>query len=166
MSKHLPLNIGPLSIGAVCAATAAFALFGAGTASAINEYAGMTYDKASEYISQSGMTATIATRTGEALATGDCMVTGSRTASFLGSSGFSSGSQVLLYLDCNKTLAEPGHPGSSAASPEGKQVKQQISDLEWLNENPDQCSTYADYCKQLCDEYASKCSAEIQSAVG
>ena len=78
-----------LGIGVVSVATVASAIFGMGTASAINEYVGMTYDKgvvADQFV---GGTATIATRTGEALQTGDCIVVGSRTASFLGSSGFS-----------------------------------------------------------------------------
>jgi len=157
-----PLSLG---IGVVSAAMAASAIFGMGTASAINEYVGMTYDKASQQISSWGGTATIATRTGEELQTGDCMVVGSRTASFLGSSGFSGGSQVLLNIDCTKALAEPGHPGNSAASPEGKQVKQQQSDLKWLNENPDYCSEYADYCKQICDAYSSMCSDQIAEIV-
>ena len=155
-----------LGIGAVCAATTAIMVFGMGTASAINEFAGQTYDKASQQISRSGMTATIATRVGEALPTGDCMVVGSHTANFLGSSGFASGSQVLLNLDCSKPLAEPGHPGNSAASPQGQQVKKQIQDLNWLNENPDACTQYADYCAQLCAKYANICSDEIAGIVG
>lgn len=157
-----PLSLG---IGVVSAAMAASAIFGVGTASAINEYVGMTYDKASSQISSWGGTATIATRTGEELQTGDCLVVGSRTASFLGSSGFAGGSQVLLNLDCSQPLAEPGHPGASAASPAGRQIKQQQKDLEWLNENPDYCSQYASYCKQICEAYADKCSDEIASIV-
>lgn len=160
MKKPLSLGIGVISV-----ATAASAIFGVGTASAINEYVGMTYDKASSQISSWGGTATIATRTGEALQTGDCIVVGSRTASFLGSSGFAGGSQVLLNLDCNQALADPGHPGNSAASPAGKQVKQQQTDLKWLNKNTEYCSEYASYCKQLCDAYADICSSEIAEIV-
>lgn len=157
-----PLSLG---IGVVSAATVASAIFGMGTASAINEYAGMTYDDAASQISSWGGTATIATRTGEALQTGDCVVVGSRTASFLGSSGFSGGSQVLLNLDCNQVLADPGHPGGSAASPAGKQVKQDRTDLEWLNGNAEYCAQYAGYCKRLCDTYTDICSSEIAEIV-
>ena len=160
MKKPLSLGIGVVSV-----ATVASAIFGMGTASAINEYVGMTYDKASSQISSWGGTATIATRTGEALQTGDCIVVGSRTASFLGSSGFSGGSQVLLNLDCNQVLADPGHPGGSAASPAGKQVKQDQTDLKWLNDNTEYCAEYAGYCKRLCDTYADICSSEIADIV-
>jgi hypothetical protein len=148
------------------AASAAAMIYGSGTASAVNEYVGMTYDKASSQISSWGGTATIATKVGEELPTGDCIVTGSRTASFLGSSGFAGGSQVLLDLNCNQPLAEPGHAGNSAASPQGRQVQKQQKDLAWLNENTEYCSQYFDYCKQLCSTYADKCSSDIQSIVG
>lgn len=146
-------------------ASAAVMFFSTGTASAINEYVGMTYEKAQSSISSWGGQTEIATKVGEELPTSQCIVTGSRTASFLGTSGFSGGSQVLLDLNCNQSLAAPGQPGNSAASPQGRQVQKQLKDLAWLNENPDACTTYADYCAQLCTKYAKQCSAEVQALV-
>ena len=107
-------------IAAAGAATALVALFGVGTAAAINEYEGQTYADAANAISQSGGTAKIASKVGSFLPTGRCIVTGSRTASFLDSSGNNAGGQVLLDLNCNYMFALPGVPGNSHASPEGK----------------------------------------------
>lgn len=161
MNKPSSLGVGALSVAA-----AAMVMFGSGTASAINEYVGQTYDQASQAINGYGGTAVIASRTGEALQTGSCMVVGSHNTKAIGSSGFAGGTLTMLNLDCNQQLANPGHPGNSAASPQGKQVKKQLKDLEWLNENPDQCQQYFDYCKQLCDQYASQCSSDVSSITG
>ncbi len=117
MKKHLAIGIG-----AVGAAAASFAMFGSGVASAINEYAGQTYADASQAISQAGQSATIATRVGSFLPTDQCMVTGSRTADFLDSSGTNAGGRVLLYLNCNNSFAAAGVPGNSVGSPEGRQA--------------------------------------------
>jgi hypothetical protein len=111
-----------LGIGAVGAAVASFAMFGSGVASATNEYAGQTYADASQAISQAGQSSTIATRVGSFLPTDQCIVTGSRAADFLNSSGTSSGGRVLLYLNCNNSFAAAGVPGNSIASPEGRQA--------------------------------------------
>ncbi len=108
------------SVVAAGGAAALFALFGSGSAAAINEYVGQTYNDAATAISQAGSTAIIATREGSFLPTGACIVTGSRTASFLNSSGTNSGAKVLLDLNCNYMFALPGVPGNSLASPEGK----------------------------------------------
>ncbi|WP_445168535.1 hypothetical protein ACTXG7_03890 [Mycolicibacterium sp. Dal123E01] len=110
-------------LGAVGAATAGFAVFGAGVASATNEYAGMTYSDAAQQISDGGQSATIATKVGSFLPTSQCMVTGSRSADFLDSSGANSGNRVLLYLNCNNTFATAGVPGNSIGSPEGRQAR-------------------------------------------
>jgi beta-lactam-binding protein with PASTA domain len=58
-----------LGIGAVGVAAAAFAVFGSGTAVAVNDYAGMTYADAVAEISDAGESATIATRNGSFLPT-------------------------------------------------------------------------------------------------
>lgn len=118
MKKQLAIGIG-----AVGAAAASFAVFGSGVASATNEYAGMTYADAAQAISDGGESATIATRVGTFLPTDQCMVTGSRSANFLDSSGVSPGGRVLLYLNCNSTFAAAGVPGNSVASPEGRSAR-------------------------------------------
>jgi hypothetical protein len=112
-----------VGIGAVGAAAASFAVFGSGTASATNEYAGMTYADASQEISGAGQSATIATRVGSFLPTDQCMVTGSRSANFLDSSGVNAGGRVLLFLNCNNTFATAGVPGNSVGSPEGRAAR-------------------------------------------
>ena len=109
-------------VGLVGGATAMFALFGSGTAAAINEYVGQTYNDAATAISQNGQTPVIATRVGEFLPTGACIVSGSRTASFLDSSG-NNNSKVLLSLNCNYMFALPGVPGNSLGSPEGRAAR-------------------------------------------
>ncbi|GAY14335.1 hypothetical protein MSZK_10610 [Mycobacterium sp. shizuoka-1] len=118
MKKQLAVGIG-----AVGAAAAWAVMFGSGTASATNEYAGMTYADAAQAISDSGMSSTIATRVGTFLPTDQCIVTGSRNADFLDSSGTNPGNRVLLYLNCNNTFATAGVPGNSVGSPEGRQAR-------------------------------------------
>ncbi|MBB3601839.1 hypothetical protein FHT40_001472 [Mycolicibacterium sp. BK556] len=118
MKKQLAVGIG-----AVGAAAASFAMFGTGVASATNEYAGQTYADAAQAISDSGQSATIATRVGSFLPTDQCMVTGSRSANFLDSSGTNPGGRVLLYLNCNNTFATAGVPGNSIGSPEGRAAR-------------------------------------------
>ncbi|WP_319430078.1 hypothetical protein [Mycobacterium sp. RTGN5] len=118
MKKQLAIGIG-----AVGAAAASFVVFGSGVASAINEYAGQTYADASQAISSAGQSATIATRVGSFLPTDQCMVTGSRSADFLDSSGTNAGNRVLLYLNCNNTFATAGVPGNSIGSPEGRAAR-------------------------------------------
>lgn len=117
-----------LGIGAVGVAAALFATFGSGTAAAINEYVGQTYDDAAQAISDSGSSPVIATRNGSFLPTGACIVTGSRNASFLDSSGVNPGGRVLLDLNCNNTFAAAGVPGNSLGSPEGRQARQDYED--------------------------------------
>jgi len=109
-------------VGLVGGVTAMFALFGTGSAAAINEYVGQTYNDAATAISQNGQTPVIATRVGEFLPTGACIVSGSRTASFLDSSG-NNNSKVLLSLNCNYMFALAGVPGNSLGSPEGRAAR-------------------------------------------
>ncbi|SBS72247.1 conserved exported hypothetical protein [uncultured Mycobacterium sp.] len=118
MKKHLTVGVG-----AVGAAVAWFAVLGSGIASATNEYAGQTYADASQAISDAGQSATIATRVGSFLPTDQCIVTGSRNADFLDSSGTNPGNRVLLYLNCNNTFATAGVPGNSIGSPEGRAAR-------------------------------------------
>ena len=112
-----------LGLGAVGVAAASFAVFGSGTAAAVNEYAGQTYADASKAISDAGQSAVIATRVGSFLPTDQCTVTGSRSANFLDSSGTNAGGKVLLYLNCNNSFAAAGVPGNSIGSPEGRQAR-------------------------------------------
>jgi hypothetical protein len=60
---------------------------------------------------------------GSLLPTDECVVTGSRSANFLNSSGVNGGGRVLLFLNCNDTYAKAGVPGNSLGSPEGRAAK-------------------------------------------
>lgn len=100
-------------------AAALLAVFGTGSAAAINEYAGQTYADAASAISEAGQTPVISSKIGSFLPTEKCIVEGSHNGSFLDSSGNSTG-KVLLDLNCNYMFALPGVPGNSHASPEGK----------------------------------------------
>ena len=108
--------------GLIGSATALFAVFGSGSAAAINDYVGQTYNDAATAISQAGQRPVISTREGSFLPTGACIVSGSRTASSLDSSGNSS-SRVLLDLNCNYMFALAGVPGNSLGSPEGRAAR-------------------------------------------
>ena len=103
-------------------ASALFVLFGSGSAAAIDDYVGQTYNDAATSISQSGQSPIIATRFGSFLPTGACIVSGSRNASFLDSSGNGRGG-VLLDLNCNYMFALAGVPGNSLGSPEGRAAR-------------------------------------------
>jgi hypothetical protein len=136
-------------VGLVGGATALFALFGTGTAAAVDEYAGQTFNDAATAIYNNGESAVISTRIGSFLPTGACIVSGSRNAKSLDSSGNSS-SRVLLDLNCNYMFALAGVPGNSLGSPEGRtaraaaeaklaeQQAQALADLESAQEVSDQ----------------------------
>lgn len=159
--------------GAVGGAAVVAAVFGAGTAHADNEYAGMTYGKALESIQGWGGTATIASRIGEYLPTEECLVTRSRSGNFLDSSGNGGGGEVLLYLNCTDTKTD-GHPGYSVMTPQGKKAQQTRQTAESINENYAQataagekswCEENASQCAQFCEQ-AGLCSAEVTELLG
>jgi hypothetical protein len=115
--KHFSL------LAATVAAAGAFGCTTAAIAHADNEYAGQTYGEAQQAIQQAGGTDTITTVVGDQLPTTQWRVTGSRSATSVDPSGFSTGSgRILLDLNCNNDLASPGNPGNSAASPQGQQT--------------------------------------------
>jgi len=122
MSNETNHVVSPLvrGLAALGGAVALFAAFGAGTASAINEYEGMTYSQAANAVASSGGTPVISSKVGSFLPTSQCVVTGSHRGSFLDSSGNNSGNKVMLDLNCNYMFSLPGVPGNSKASPEGK----------------------------------------------
>ena len=152
------------------------ALFGSGSAAAINDYAGQTYEEAASSISGWG-TPVIASRIGSYLPTEQCMVTGSRDASFLDSSGNNPGGTVLLDLNCNDTSAFNGHPGNSVAAPEGRQVKSMRDKGTSYSEDYDEavaggqnfwCGDTEEnlqWCQKVCTE-GGTCSAELTEFLG
>lgn len=151
--------------GGVGVAAGLMVVFGSGSASAINEYAGMTYEKASSRISSYGQTAVIATRIGEFLPTEQCIVTASHR----------SNSKVFLDLNCNDIYAgKSGHAGNSAATPQGAKVKDVIARAVQLSKNyanataagkEPVCATHTEYCQNVCQQ-SEACSAELTQFLG
>jgi hypothetical protein len=105
------------------------AVWSAGAAGA-DSYAGQTYGDASQAIASSGRTAIVASRSGTALSQDDCIVTRSQNAPFAQNS-------VLLFLNCNATLAGPGVSGNSAASPEGQAAINEQNGYIWKSTTED-----------------------------
>ena len=105
---------------AVGATAVSMAFFGTGIAAA-DDYAGQTYSDASSAISDAGKKAVIASRAGDTLSDDDCIVTHSQSAPWIKGDDFSPVSDtVLVYLNCNATVATAKDPGNSAGSPEGR----------------------------------------------
>jgi hypothetical protein len=162
--------------GGVGVAAALMVVFGSGSASAVNEYAGQTYDKATQAISSAGQTAVIATKEGSYLPLAQCEVVGSRTASFLDSSGQKQGGKVLLDLNCNDTSALNGHPGNSVTTPEGGKVHQTQNTAKQINQNyadataagqKSWCELNSSDCAQFCNNAGQGlCSPEVMQLLG
>jgi hypothetical protein len=109
-------------IGVPAAAVISMMAFGSGIAAA--DYAGQTYSDASSAISGAGQKVVIASKVGDRLAEGDCVVTHSQMAPWLKTDAFTPVTDtVLVYLNCDAKLATPTAPGNSLASPEGQAEK-------------------------------------------
>jgi hypothetical protein len=113
-------KFGVYATAAVGATAMSMAFFGSGIATA-DDYAGQKYSDASSAISDAGKKAVIASRTGDTLADDDCIVTHSQSAPWIKGDNFSPVTDtVLVYLNCNATVATAKDPGNSAGSPEGR----------------------------------------------
>lgn len=160
-------------VGAIAAALVM--LLGAtGPASADNEYAGLTYEKVQQ---RTKNRAVIASRVGDYLPTEQCVVTGSRTATFLDTSGNNSG-KILVHLNCNDPQAAGGdgsdHPGYSVATPQGRKMAQLKERAQRISTNyanavkagkPPACEKSFDGCKRICQQ-SGACSAELNEYLG
>lgn len=151
-------------VGVIGSAAMAVVLFGAGSASAVDEYKGLTYEQVLQYTSN----VKVASRVGEDLPTAQCIVTGSRNSSSLDSSGNYRGG-LLLDLNCNDPMTE-----YSVMTPQGKEaqaLKETGKDIStnyaqsleagqpsWCEENGDRCW---DYC-----ERSGTCSDEVLEFLG
>jgi hypothetical protein len=112
-------------IGVAAVAVAAMALFAAGTAAA-DDVVGQTYADASEALDGEGVTPVIATRTGDKLEEGDCIVTAAWNAPFVRDGGdefVRAEDETLLSLNCAGGYATATNPGASVASPAGREAK-------------------------------------------
>ena len=113
--KKLIIRAGVVGVTVMSIATA-----GTGVAAA-DDYAGKTYADASSALSGASLKGVIAGRAGDTLPTDQCMVTHSEKAPWIKGNNFNAVTDtVLLYLNCNATVASATSPGNSAASPEGR----------------------------------------------
>ena len=113
-------KFGIYATTALGATAVSMAFFGAGVASA-DDYAGQTYGDASSAIADAGKKAVIASRAGDTLSDDKCVVTHSQSAPWIKGDDFAPVTDtVLVYLNCNATVASAKEPGNSAASPEGR----------------------------------------------
>jgi hypothetical protein len=113
------------AVGASVVSLVSLASLGTGIAAA-DDYSGQTYGDASQAISDAGKKAVIASRAGDTLDDDKCVVTHSQSAPWIKGDDFSPVSDtVLVYLNCNATVASNKDPGNSAGSPEGRAAIQQ-----------------------------------------
>jgi len=113
--KKLIIRAGVVGVTVMSIATA-----GTGVAAA-DDYAGKTYADASSALSGASLKGVIAGRVGDTLPTDQCVVTHSEKAPWIKGTSFNAVTDtVLLYLNCNATVASATSPGNSAASPEGR----------------------------------------------
>jgi hypothetical protein len=148
----------------------AVVLFGSGLASAINEYAGLTYEQAAS----NGATLKVASRVGQYLPTDQCLIIGSRNSISLDSSGQNaSAGAVLVDLNCNDPMTD-GHPGYSVTSEQGKKAQALKTTGKDISENyaqsleagqPSWCEENGDKCWDYC-ERSGTCSDEVLEFLG
>ena len=118
MKRLIVLGAGP----AIAAVAASAALFGAGTAVAAPDVVGQTYSDAQSTIEDGGGTVTVASRVGDKLDEGDCIVTNAWNASFLRIDS-SAENQVNVALNCDGAYATATNPGTSVQDPLGRAAK-------------------------------------------
>ncbi|MFI5510143.1 hypothetical protein ACIA48_21970 [Mycobacterium sp. NPDC051804] len=123
MKKLIVLGAG--SVFAVAAASSL--LFGAGIAAAAPDVVGDKYSDAEEAIKDGGGTAVVASRFGDKLDEGDCIVTNAWDASFLRIDS-SDDSQVNVVLNCSGAYATATNPGASTQNPLGREAKSQAEE--------------------------------------
>jgi hypothetical protein len=113
-------KFGIYATTAAGATAVSMAFFGTGVAAA-DDYAGQTYGDASSDIADAGKKAVIASRAGDTLSDDKCVVTHSQSAPWVKGDDFAPVTDtVLVYLNCNATVASAKDPGNSAGSPEGR----------------------------------------------
>ena len=154
--------------GAVGSCAALALILGApANANPYDRFAGLTYAQLQERYQRP---ITIASRIGEYLPTEQCIVTGSRSQS--------GGNALLVDLNCNDPRAAGGdgndHPGSSAASPEGRKMQALKERAASLSKNYEtaiaagkspSCERYYDSCVRICQQ-SGACSAELLEYLG
>lgn len=150
MKKYVATGVG--------VAAALVMVFGSGVAKGepVDWLNGMTYEKAKETASYT--TLKIVSRQGSYLPTEKCLVFGAQT--------YSGG--YAVNLNCNDAYAgTTGHPGGSAATPEGNEANKVLGFIEvWNKGNIDSCikdAASAQWCLGQCDKYGT-CSTDTLAA--
>jgi hypothetical protein len=118
-------------VGGTSLVATSVALASAAVASASPSVVGMTFDKAQEAVQDAGLTAEVSTTTGTALPQSECIVVNQVVRAAVTFGREYTPTKMLLSLNCNATLATAGHPGNSAASPEGQLAKEQQEAEAW-----------------------------------
>ncbi|WP_231967298.1 hypothetical protein [Mycobacterium sp. E136] len=114
------ISIGCMSVMSVAATSAV--LLGSGIASAAPSVVGMKYSDAQEEIENAGGKAVVASRVGDKLDLGDCIVTNIWDSSFLRIDQADS-SEMSVALNCAGEYATATNPGASVADPLGRAAK-------------------------------------------
>ncbi|OBG99188.1 hypothetical protein A5698_01260 [Mycobacterium sp. E136] len=109
-----------MSVMSVAATSAV--LLGSGIASAAPSVVGMKYSDAQEEIENAGGKAVVASRVGDKLDLGDCIVTNIWDSSFLRIDQADS-SEMSVALNCAGEYATATNPGASVADPLGRAAK-------------------------------------------
>jgi hypothetical protein len=108
------------TVGVMAVAFSSLAFLSTGVAAA-DDYAGQTYGDAVGAITDAGKKVVISSRSGNAPAGDNCLVTHSESAPWRKGTYFSEVTNtVLLDLNCNAKVASATQAGNSAASPEGR----------------------------------------------
>ncbi|MGE2688415.1 hypothetical protein [Mycolicibacterium pulveris] len=95
---------------------------GVGVASADPDVVGKKYSDATKEIKSSGGTAVVASRVGDRLSQGSCIVTNAWDASFL-RGGRADRGEIMVSLNCNGDYASATNPGTSLQHPLGREAK-------------------------------------------
>ncbi|CAN5393375.1 hypothetical protein BH09ACT8_BH09ACT8_45550 [soil metagenome] len=119
---------------------------------------GKTYKEASGKVAGWGGTSVIETVIGSRLQSDDCIVSTWQKSSFIDIAGTKRNGEFRFNLNCNETVAAPGRPGNSVASPEGKTAKENIQTAAWCSK-PAQAN-YAG-CAGWCTNHEGMCTANF-----
>nr|WP_234712932.1 hypothetical protein [Mycolicibacterium komanii]CRL76214.1 hypothetical protein CPGR_04402 [Mycolicibacterium komanii] len=111
-----------ISIGCMSVMGASAIFLGSGTAAAAPSVVGMKYSDAQEEIENAGGKAVVASRVGDKLDLGDCIVTNIWDSSFLRIDQADS-SEMSVALNCAGEYATATNPGASVANPLGRAAK-------------------------------------------
>lgn len=114
-----------VAFGVAITAAAMTAWSGSGIAYADDDFSGQTYAEARDAITKAGMTSRMGSVVGDQLPVDQCVVSGSQSAEAVGSSGFSSGTEIVLDLDCNAAGAKAGTQQSEQAADDAQESKNQ-----------------------------------------